>query len=74
MQEQINNPLHGVKLKVVLEDLIEEIGWKGMGERVQINCFNNNPTMGTSLKFLRKHQWARDKVEALWLEMKSYHG
>jgi uncharacterized protein (DUF2132 family) len=73
MQEQPNNPLHGVKLKQILEELVEEMGWEAMGARVKINCFNNNPSMGTSLKFLRRHQWARDQVEAMYLEMKEYH-
>ena len=73
MEQQVNNPLHGVKLQQILEELIDEIGWIAMGERVKINCFTHNPTIGTSLKFLRKNQWARDKVEAMWLEMKKFH-
>lgn len=65
---QANNPLHGVKLKDILEYLVEKIGWEEMGERLAINCFTNGPSMNSSLKFLRKTQWARDKVEALYLE------
>lgn len=74
MEEQVNNPLHGVKLQQILEELEDEMGWRGMGERVKIRCFNHNPTIGTSLKFLRKNEWARDEVEAMYLEMKKYRG
>jgi len=66
---QINNPLHGIKLAEILEQLVENYGWEKMGAEVNINCFNSNPTIKSSLKFLRKTQWARDKVEQLYLKM-----
>ncbi len=65
---QPNNPLHGVKLLTILEFLVDEYGWKKLGQRITINCFTNNPTIKSSLKFLRKTPWARAKVEALYLE------
>jgi len=65
---QPNNPLHGVKLADILEHLVTEYGWAEMGKRINIRCFNNDPSIKSSLKFLRKTQWARDKVEALYLE------
>ena len=67
-QEQPNNPMHGVKLKDVLTLLVDVYGWEELGERININCFKSNPTMNSSLKFLRKEQWARDKVENLYLK------
>jgi len=68
-QEQPNNPLHGIKLATILEELVENHGWETLADRVRINCFSNNPTIKSSLKFLRKEQWARDKVEQLYLEL-----
>ncbi len=68
MQEQPNNPMHGVKLKDVLIYLVDEYGWEELGRRININCFKSNPTMNSSLKFLRKERWARNKVEALYLK------
>ncbi|MCP4551364.1 MAG: DUF2132 domain-containing protein [Bacteroidetes bacterium] len=65
--EQPNNPLHGVKLVEILEYLVEEFGWEELGIKININCFNNNPTIKSSLKFLRRTPWARDKVEKLYL-------
>lgn len=67
-QQQPNNPLHGVKLVTILEDLVEAYGWEEMAERVNINCFKSNPTIKSSLKFLRRTQWARDKVEYMYLD------
>lgn len=67
--EQPNNPLHGVNLKTVLEVLLAEYAWEGLAERVNINCFKSNPSINSSLKFLRKTQWARDMVEQLYLEL-----
>tara|TARA_B100000497_G_scaffold26952_1_gene31748 strand:- start:5202 stop:5453 length:252 start_codon:yes stop_codon:yes gene_type:complete len=69
-QEQIqpNNPLHGIKLKEVIEYLVKYYGWEELGKLVNINCFLSNPSIGSSLKFLRKTPWARDKVEKLYLE------
>jgi len=68
--EQPNNPLHGVKLAEILEYLVNHYGWDGLDERIKINCFHSNPSIKSSLKFLRKTQWARDKVEKLYLNTK----
>jgi uncharacterized protein (DUF2132 family) len=65
--EQPNNPLHGVKLADILEYLVEKYGWAELGNRINIRCFNSDPSINSSLKFLRKTQWARDKVERLYL-------
>ena len=64
---QDNNPLHGVRLIDILEFLVEEYGWEELGYEVNINCFTNNPSINSSLKFLRKTQWARNKLERLYL-------
>ena len=66
-EEQLNNPLHGMKLKEVLEFLVSYYGWEGLGDRIAINCFLSNPSMGSSLKFLRRTPWAREKVEKLYV-------
>lgn len=66
-KEQPNNPLHGVKLADILEYLVEKYGWDELGSRINIRCFNSDPSIKSSLKFLRKTQWARDKVERLYL-------
>ncbi len=71
-QEQPNNPLHGVKLKDILERLVEVYGWEELAGKINIGCFKNNPSIKSSLKFLRRTQWARDKVEALYLTIKSH--
>ncbi|ENG5980285.1 MULTISPECIES: VF530 family DNA-binding protein [Vibrio harveyi group] len=67
-QQQPNNPLHGLSLEKILTRLVEQFGWNGMHERVRVNCFKKDPSIKSSLKFLRKTQWARDKVEALYIE------
>jgi uncharacterized protein (DUF2132 family) len=64
---QPNNPLHGVTLQAMLEFLIEELGWERMAAAVDIRCFTHEPSLTSSLKFLRKVPWARAKVEQLWL-------
>jgi len=66
---QVNNPLHGVKLASILELLVEHYGWEKLAMKVNINCFKNDPSIESSLKFLRKTQWARDKVERLYLDL-----
>ncbi|AEX25136.1 MULTISPECIES: VF530 family DNA-binding protein [Vibrio] len=66
--EQPNNPLHGLSLEKIVTRLVEHFGWNGMYERVRVNCFKKDPSIKSSLKFLRKTQWARDKVEALYIE------
>ncbi len=65
---QANNPLHGVKLADILEFLVAEYGWPTLGSTINIRCFNNDPSIKSSLKFLRKTPWARDKVEQLYLD------
>jgi len=66
--EQPNNPLHGVKLAEILQFLVSEYGCEELGERIKINCFKSNPTIKSSLNFLRKTPWAREKVENLYLK------
>lgn len=65
--DQTNNLLHGVKLVHMLELLVDEYGWDELGERIRINCFRSNPSIQSSLKFLRKTPWARHKVERLYI-------
>lgn len=67
-QEQPNNPLHGVKLVDILEHLTQKYTWDDLAGQVNINCFKSNPTIKSSLKFLRKTPWAREKVEYLYLQ------
>ena len=69
METQPNNPLHGKKLEQILTELVEHYGWEMMGQKVQIRCFNNNPTIKSSLKFLRRTPWARTEVENLYLQV-----
>lgn len=66
--EQPNNPLHGVTLKAILEELVERHGWETLSERVPIACFRNDPSLKSSLHFLRKTPWARDRVEGIYLD------
>lgn len=70
MEEQPNNPLHGVKLENILEELVLYYGWDEMGYRIDIRCFNYDPSVKSSLKFLRRTPWTREQVEELYLEMK----
>lgn len=67
-QEQPNNPLHGVKLVDILEHLSQNYTWEDLAGQVNINCFKSNPSVKSSLKFLRKTPWAREKVEHLYLQ------
>ncbi|MBZ9626616.1 VF530 family protein [Psychroflexus sp. CAK57W] len=67
METQKNNPLHGITLEQILVDLEAFYGWKGLGERINIRCFKENPSIKSSLKFLRKTPWARTKVEQLYI-------
>src|SRR6056297_3912026 len=71
-QSQPNNPLHGITLKAILEYLVAEYGWDRLGQRINIHCFNYEPSIKSSLKFLRKTDWARAKVERLYLNSISY--
>ncbi|MGR5300439.1 VF530 family protein [Vibrio alfacsensis] len=66
--QQPNNPLHGLSLEKILTRLVEHFGWNGMHERISVNCFKKDPSIKSSLKFLRKTQWARDKIESLYIE------
>ena len=66
--DQPANPLHGITLERMLRELIEQVGWERMGRRVRIACFTSDPSVSSSLKFLRKTPWARAKVEAMYLE------
>ena len=66
---QTNNPLHGITLEVIVTALFEHYGWDGLADRIPVNCFMNDPSIKSSLKFLRKTPWARDKVEALYLSL-----
>jgi uncharacterized protein (DUF2132 family) len=67
--QQARNPLHGVTLQAMLEALVAHYGWDGLGQRIAVRCFTLDPSIGSSLKFLRKTPWARDKVEGLYLFM-----
>jgi uncharacterized protein (DUF2132 family) len=69
MEEQNNNPLHGKTLQTILEYLYNHYGWELLGYYININCFNNNPSIKSSLAFLRKTPWARTKVENLYIEL-----
>ena len=66
--QQPNNPLHGKTLEMILNDLVAHYGWAELGYRIRINCFLSDPSIKSSLKFLRKTQWARTKVEELYME------
>jgi uncharacterized protein (DUF2132 family) len=66
--EQTNNPLHGVTLELLLTRLVEQYGWDELGRRIPIKCFINDPSIKSSLKFLRRTPWARKKVEELYLK------
>lgn len=65
---QTNNPLHGITLEKVVTELVEHYGWTALGDEIRINCFRKDPSVKSSLKFLRKTPWAREKVEALYVE------
>ena len=67
--KQPNNPLHGLSLETIVTKLEEHYGWDGLAYRIDINCFKSDPSIKSTLKFLRKTQWARDKVESLYISM-----
>jgi uncharacterized protein (DUF2132 family) len=69
---QSNNPLHGITLQNMLSELVEGLGWAEMGRCIGIRCFTHDPSLSSSLRFLRRTPWARTKVEALYLQFK--HG
>lgn len=66
---QPRNPLHGLTLERILTSLVEHFGWDALGKQVDIRCFTHNPSVESSLRFLRKTPWAREKVESLYLFM-----
>jgi len=69
MEAQINNPLHGKTLEMILNELVDEYGWEELGEIIPVNCFNIDPSIKSSLTFLRKTPWARKKVEDLYIDL-----
>lgn len=71
-QAQPNNPLHGITLKKIMEYLVDEYGWERLGQRINLDCFNNQPSINSSLKFLRRTEWAREKVERLYVYSVDY--
>jgi len=68
MNNQPFNPLHGITLKVLVTELVEYFGYPALGQQIKIKCFTENPSINSTLKFLRKTPWAREKVEALYLK------
>ncbi len=68
MDNQPNNPLHGVKLADIVTKLQEKLGWDGLAAQIDVRCFQNDPSVKSSLKFLRKTPWAREKVEQLYID------
>ena len=66
-RKQPNNPLHGITLEQVVTQLADRFGWEELADRININCFKSDPSIKSSLKFLRKTPWARDKVESLYI-------
>jgi len=68
--QQSGDILHGINLKTILTQLVAEFGWEELGKRIAIRCFTHDPSIASSLKFLRRTPWARDKVEVLYLEWK----
>ena len=66
---QANNPLHGITLETILTRLVEHYGWDALGQQINIKCFNHEPSIKSSLKFLRNTPWARKQVEALYLRL-----
>jgi len=67
--EQPNNPLHGVTLEMILQQLVAHYGWAELGRQIEIRCFNSDPSIASSLKFLRRTPWARERVESLYVHM-----
>jgi uncharacterized protein (DUF2132 family) len=68
MEHQPNNPLHGKTLEIILRELVDMYGWQDLGQIIPINCFRFDPSIKSSLAFLRKTEWARKKVEQLYLD------
>lgn len=70
MSQQQNNPLHGIKLEQIVTALVDHYGWPELARRIDINCFKTSPSVKSSLKFLRRTPWAREKTEALFIATK----
>jgi uncharacterized protein (DUF2132 family) len=68
-QPQAKNPLHGVTLERMLNEMVEHFGWETMGQRIRVRCFTDDPSIPSSLKFLRRTPWARERVEEMYLFM-----
>ncbi|MDV5168274.1 VF530 family protein [Photobacterium rosenbergii] len=68
MDHQPNNPLHGLTLQRIVEELVDHYGWEELGQIIKIRCFNSDPSIKSSLKFLRRTEWARKEVEQLYLD------
>lgn len=73
-EQQPNNPLHGITLEQIVNSLLEHYGWDEQGKRVNIRCFKNDPSVKSSLKFLRRTPWARIKVEDLYIAVQKMNG
>ena len=73
-EQQPRNPLHGITLERMLTDLVDFYGWDGMARRIQLRCFQQDPSISSSLRLLRKTPWAREKVETLYLQTLRRHG
>lgn len=69
MTETSKDPLHGKTLEFIVNELVEYFGWEDLGQHIRVNCFNSNPSVQSSLKFLRKTPWARKQVEDLYIRM-----
>ncbi|MFN5423319.1 MAG: VF530 family DNA-binding protein [bacterium] len=69
MQKTSTDPLHGKTLEIIVTELVNHFGWEDLGQHIRINCFNSNPSIQSSLKFLRKTPWARKQVEDLYIRM-----
>ena len=69
IEGQPKNPLHGITLEMILTELVKGYGWDGLGRRIDIRCFNHEPSVASSLKFLRRTAWAREQVESLYIDM-----
>lgn len=74
MSEQQNNPLHGIKLEQIVTALVDHYGWPELARRIDINCFKVDPSVKSSLKFLRRTPWAREKTEALFIATNLHTG
>ena len=68
-REQPKNPLHGVTLEAILKELVDHYGWEQLGREIEIRCFTHDPSIASSLKFLRRTPWARERVESLYVYM-----